>query len=243
MPYLSFWQRNGGVARLGLPLSAPQILTSGAWSGEVQWFERARLERHGKLPGAPILLGRLGNELSNDEPSAVCAGQVFAPLRRSFDTPIFHLYMGCPQTLVRGVPAAEQYFERGVMIWVELPRASGALDRRIFVIRGVPLPLAFSVFYDAWTEGAPESAGLTPPLGLLGTRRGFGLVWRQYPKVREALGWATLPEAGHIATVQPFASAVDAHTGLVWFEDTDFFFAFGPGTQVTAFPRVGEPLP
>jgi len=243
LPYLSFWQRNGGVARLGLPLSAPQILTSGAWSGEVQWFERARLERHGKLPGAPILLGRLGNELSNDEPSAVCAGQVFAPLRRSFDNPIFHLYMGCPQTLVRGVPAAEQYFERGVMIWVELPRASGALDRRIFVIRGVPLPLAFSVFYDAWTEGAPESAGLTPPPGLLEPRRGFGLVWRQYPEVREALGWATLPEAGHIATVQPFASAVDAHTGLVWFEDTDFFFAFGPGTQVTAFPRVGEPLP
>lgn len=62
------------------------------------------------------------------------------------------------------------------------------------------------------------------------------------PEVREALGWATLPEAGHSATVQPFTSAVDAHTGLVWFEDTDFFFAFGPGTQVTAFPRVGEPL-
>jgi hypothetical protein len=43
--------------------------------------------------------------------------------------------------------------------------------------------------------------------------------------------------------VQPFASAVDPHVGLVWFEDTDFFFAFGPGTQVTAFPRVREPLP
>jgi hypothetical protein len=29
----------------------------------------------------------------------------------------------------------------------------------------------------------------------------------------------------------------------VWFEDTDFFFAFGPGTQVTAFKRYPEPLP
>jgi hypothetical protein len=86
-------------------------------------------------------------------------------------------------------------------------------------------------------------AALTPPPGRYEPQRGFGKVWRDFPEVREALGWATLPEAAHIATVQPFYSAVDAHTGLVWFEDTEFFFAFGPGTQMTAFHRYGAPFP
>lgn len=86
-------------------------------------------------------------------------------------------------------------------------------------------------------------AGLTPPPGRYEPQRGFGKVWRDFPEVREALGWATLPEAAHTATVQPFYSAVDAHTGLVWFEDTEFFFAFGTGTQVTAFHRYGAPFP
>ncbi|MCU0490534.1 MAG: hypothetical protein MUD01_02905 [Chloroflexaceae bacterium] len=242
-PYLSYWQRNGGLARMGLPLSTPALLTSGAWSGEVQWFERVRMERHHELPGAPILLGRLGVEWRLDQPSATCPRPVFDQVQRSFQSAVFHLFMGCPGPTMRGVRTAEQYFERGVMVWVEVPTASGALDRRIFVIRGVPLPLKYDVFDDPWTEGQPESGNLTPPPGLLEPKRGFGQVWRSFPEVRDDLGWATEGEVGHMATVQPFQSAVAPHVGLVWFEDTDFFFAFGPGTQVTAFKRYPEPLP
>jgi hypothetical protein len=242
-PYLNFWERNGGVAQLGYPVGAPAVFTSGAWSGEVQWFERVRIERHRTPAGETLMLGRLGNEYRNNEPSAGCTGAVFEPLQRSYESTAFRVSMGCPLIPVRNVRAAEQYFERGVMIWIELTTPSGALDRRIFVIRGTPLPLAYSVFYDGWQEGDPANAGLAPPPGRYEPQRGFGKVWRDFPEVRAALGWATLPEAAHNATVQPFYSAVDAHTGLVWFEDTEFFFAFGPGTQVTAFHRHGAPFP
>jgi hypothetical protein len=37
-PYLSQWQRSGGLTNLGLPLSSPS-------NGEAQWFERGRIEQ------------------------------------------------------------------------------------------------------------------------------------------------------------------------------------------------------
>lgn len=97
--------------------------------------------------------------------------------------------------------AAAQYFERGLMLWVE--------DSDLFY-----------VFYEGEDEygrqsfdsvpaqnvkpGASEEnrVGEDPPPGLYEPVSGFGLVWRGevegvHPKVRERLGWATAPEFGY----------------------------------------------
>lgn len=59
-PIRQFWERNGGLAVFGYPISAQQIETiEGTWSGPVQWFERDRLEDH-TAAGQGVLGGRLG---------------------------------------------------------------------------------------------------------------------------------------------------------------------------------------
>lgn len=52
------------LALYGLPLTdlQPETLADGR-TYQVQWFERARLELHPELPGAPVLNGLLGSEL------------------------------------------------------------------------------------------------------------------------------------------------------------------------------------
>lgn len=64
-PFTQFWDQHGGVELLGLPLTADfeqQGLT-------IQWFERARLERHPGLPaGQQVVLGLLGTELRGTDP-------------------------------------------------------------------------------------------------------------------------------------------------------------------------------
>ncbi len=63
-PFLSFWQRNGGVATFGLPLGPARMQATDHGMRLVQPFERQRFEWHPELP-APyqISLGRLGAEL------------------------------------------------------------------------------------------------------------------------------------------------------------------------------------
>ncbi len=56
----AYWERNGGLAVFGYPISAEQVETvEGTWSGPVQWFERDRLEDHSN-EGLGVLAGRLG---------------------------------------------------------------------------------------------------------------------------------------------------------------------------------------
>ena len=58
-PIRAYWERNGGLAVFGYPISNQQIENvEGTWSGPVQWFERDRLEDHGGAEG--VLAGRLG---------------------------------------------------------------------------------------------------------------------------------------------------------------------------------------
>jgi hypothetical protein len=54
----AYWERNGGLAVFGLPISPLRTETvEGTWTGPVQWFERDRLEDHG---ANGVLAGRLG---------------------------------------------------------------------------------------------------------------------------------------------------------------------------------------
>lgn len=62
-PFLDYWERNGGLAVFGYPISGQHIETvEGAWSLPVQWFERDRLEDHSH-EGRGILAGRLGAQI------------------------------------------------------------------------------------------------------------------------------------------------------------------------------------
>lgn len=73
-PFLSYWERNGGLERFGYPISEPQEERVGDWSGSVQWFERRRMEYHPELPAAyTVSLGLLGNELLVSSANPVAA--------------------------------------------------------------------------------------------------------------------------------------------------------------------------
>lgn len=59
--FRAFWETHGGLAQFGLPLS--EVFTERLEDGEsypVQYFERARLERHTTAEGTTILLGQFG---------------------------------------------------------------------------------------------------------------------------------------------------------------------------------------
>jgi hypothetical protein len=62
-PFLSHWLENGQVERFGYPITEPFQERIDDWNGTVQYFERRRMEFHPDLPGSPILLGLLGNEI------------------------------------------------------------------------------------------------------------------------------------------------------------------------------------
>jgi len=57
---LDYWERNGGLPVFGYPLSDPSTQTIEDWTGSIQWFERDRLEDHGRVG---VLAGRLGAEV------------------------------------------------------------------------------------------------------------------------------------------------------------------------------------
>src|SRR5215212_5895074 len=57
----AYWERNGGLAVFGYPISAQRTeVVEQSWQGPVQWFERDRLEDHG-ADGQGVLAGRLGD--------------------------------------------------------------------------------------------------------------------------------------------------------------------------------------
>ncbi len=59
-PIRSYWERNGGLAVFGYPITSLRSETiEGTWTGPTQWFERDRLEDH-SAEGQGILAGRLG---------------------------------------------------------------------------------------------------------------------------------------------------------------------------------------
>ena len=67
-PFLAYWQRNGGLARFGYPITEP-ILEQSSVDGRtytVQYLERARFELHPEYAGtdAEVLLGLLGLSVS-----------------------------------------------------------------------------------------------------------------------------------------------------------------------------------
>ena len=116
---------------------------------------------------------------------------------------------------------AEQHFQHGTMIWVESPWGEG--QDAIFVLYDDVWSPRWAMFADEWEEGLPDhDPSLTSPAGLYQPMRGFGLVWREHPEVRDRLGWATDQEAPFTTTVQTTTlykyntTYVGALDGNVW---------------------------
>jgi hypothetical protein len=112
----------------------------------------------------------------------------------------------CPAAVADESYAAGQYFEQGLMIWVE-----DADDFYVFY-QGKD-EQGFQTF--DWISdirlkpgASPDNRlGLTPPPGLQEPISGFGMVWRGEiedvrPDVRQRLGWATEAEFGFTTAYQ-----------------------------------------
>jgi hypothetical protein len=117
----------------------------------------------------------------------------------------------CPDKPSVSLPAAEQAFERGWMIWLAPIPGSNSVSANpeaasVYVLYNTDLTSAWPQwerFGDLWEPGQPESdLAIEPPAGLYQPLRGFGKVWRDQPGVRSRLGWAVAPEEGFASTYQ-----------------------------------------
>ena len=110
-----------------------------------------------------------------------------------FFTPAPDVCPAGPPVVTEG---AEQRFERGVMLW-------NRAEERIYVLFADGRSPAWTAYADQWAEGDMEhDPDITPPAGRVQPIRGFGLVWRVQPGVRERLGWGLAPEQGYETAIQ-----------------------------------------
>jgi hypothetical protein len=102
----------------------------------------------------------------------------------------------CPGGLPQPSQQVEQRFEGGLMIWL-------AITQEIYVFYSDGNEPTWEKYPDTFTEGISESdESIIPPEGRLQPIRGFGLVWRENPPVRERLGWAVEAEFGYDGMIQ-----------------------------------------
>ncbi|NDJ77351.1 MAG: hypothetical protein GYB65_13945 [Chloroflexi bacterium] len=103
-----------------------------------------------------------------------------------------------PNAPTYSTSAAAYYpLERGFMFWLEEADQIYVLVNQTNELGGYVLQYA-----DTWQEGMPETdPSLVPPPGLQQPDRGFGLVWRSNPNVRNAVGWGIGGTHGYTALV------------------------------------------
>lgn len=133
--------------------------------------------------------------------------------------------LGCPSGMAQAVGLVIQPFERGTLLW----RADTAQIVALF-------PDGRSaVFADHWRVGDPVSApGDVPPQGFFAPVRGFGLLWRNTPALRERLGWALRPEEGVAGTLLPTSDGLVLEAGPA-------AYALAPSGAWTSFLIAGRP--
>jgi hypothetical protein len=115
----------------------------------------------------------------------------FGLLYEAFQT--LRARLGCATAGEVVIPAAEQTFEGGLMLW----------DGERQVVRVLVYGGGHAAFPDTYQTDEPLSVE-SPPAGLLAPLHGFGKVWRDRPDVRQALGWATAAERGFSGASQRF---------------------------------------
>jgi hypothetical protein len=122
----------------------------------------------------------------------------------------------CPRDEAIATEGAEEHFEHGVMLWNQAQRIIYVL----FDDGGYPRWRAYA---DEWEDGDLVSdPDIYPPSGYYQPVRGFGLVWRQDPTVRDRLGWAVDEEQAYRTAIQRTSHArysdlyIRALDGGVW---------------------------
>jgi hypothetical protein len=252
-PFLSYWQNNGGLERFGYPITEPFFETvNNNWSGTVQYFERRRMELHPELPGSPILLGLLGNEVlaalaepqptatpepgttptpePDATPSAACVDDIAPRLQDAYNAVNFATELGCPiSEATSSVDAATQHMENGIMIWLERRTSSYTPDdaqRHIFAVI-YPGP-TFRYYTDTWdADDDPYVPDLSAPSGYHVPRGGFGKVWEEDLDLRYEIGWAIeAEEREQRATVQDFQHGI-----IIEIHGLDTIFVFGDADE------------
>ncbi len=102
-------------------------------------------------------------------------------------------------TPTRGqIYVAEQDFQNGRMFWLR------PIDQIWVTTTNEDGEQMWDVYEDTFEEGQPElDPSLEPPdEDLYQPVRGFGLLWRENPQMREQLGWAEAPEVGYFANYE-----------------------------------------
>lgn len=103
----------------------------------------------------------------------------------------------CPQDAALETAAAEQQFEHGWMIWLE------DADLIYVIFNDTVFSPKWMSYTDDWEVGMPEDdPNIVPPSGFYQPQRGFGLIWREQPSIRDRLGWAIAPEAPYTSALQ-----------------------------------------
>ncbi|MBM4413778.1 MAG: hypothetical protein FJ040_10105 [Chloroflexi bacterium] len=114
-PFLSYWRKNGGLARFGYPITSRIVEAHVGWSGEVQYFERRRMEWHTQNAATPyeVLLGRLGAATMIGTP-VVCQT---LPKRMQGLERVVPFALGCATTVER-IMLTYQYFRNGIVFYL-----------------------------------------------------------------------------------------------------------------------------
>jgi hypothetical protein len=200
--FQAYWEANGGLAQFGYPITEERYDSLPNREGAccvTQYFERARFEYHPEHAGTEyeVLLGQFGRRLLED--NALLEGDLgrfFLGSERARGL------LGRPQGLAVASAGATQAFERGRMFFVEdappFVAYQGRWDggRTIVTLCTEEFsggPTVSRVFFhrDTWDESQSAGGGPGPQPGLYEPRRGFGKVWREEPRVRACLGYAT----------------------------------------------------
>lgn len=88
-----------------------------------------------------------------------------------------------------------QRFQAGVILWIG-PELGGPSDTAgtvadVIVLFRDNMTFTKTQVAAAWVRGGTEPTPLTPPPGLFEPKGGLGRAWREFPGVRDRLGWAT----------------------------------------------------
>lgn len=169
--FANYWSANGGLYQFGLPITEPYTQDGRT----IQWFERARFERHLEYKDTPyeVLLGQLGREVRAADPPAPVAGGLNARFfpESGHNLALFRDYwerngglarFGFPITEeLREVNAADgkeytvQYFERARL--EHHPESAGAAFEVLLGLIGVER-------YQAIKAGDPVAAAANEPV-------------------------------------------------------------------------------